>query len=231
MVVGARSLLVTGSLVALGFGVLGWTTTGCSSDDAPAGAVSGSSGSPAGGAVRSDGGADALANDASLDTSDAGDGGGDGGTKRCLGDTVVTADGGDGGNDAGIDCASNATCSASCTRVLENYRVGVASEAAACIAAVPSCAGPGTLDVVLCVDNALARACPDPATVAFCAPLLTGCGWDPIDGGGPFTKVGCEAFASGLSAAGRDAFAACITGGTPGQCTSDIIACVDQIRQ
>jgi hypothetical protein len=51
-----------------------------------------------------------------------------------------------------------------------------------------------------------------------------------VMGGGCGSRP-CLGDASALSPAGRDAFAACLTEGTPGSCTTDLVGCIDRIRQ
>lgn len=207
------------------------SATGCSTAADPTPAVPSDTTPETGGA--SDGGprTDASNHDADAAVTDARADSGDSGATRCLGES--TGDGGDGsdGGDGGIACAASPTCSLPCSNIVDHYKAGVAAEAAACILALPTCAGEGSTDVIPCVDTALAQACPDPTTAAFCAPLLAGCGGDPGDAGGPLTQLGCESFASGLSAAGRAAFAACVTGGVEGSCTTDLVGCIDAIRR
>lgn len=151
----------------------------------------------------------------------------------CLGDTLAPVDGGVDANtpgDGGIDCTTSDACAPLCERVIQNFRVGVAEVAARCIRALPSCAG--AIDVIPCVDFALARACPRPTSTAFCAPLVAGCVDSTGDAPGSFSKFGCETFASGLSTDGRATFSACVTSAIDGgACDIDVVACADNIRQ
>jgi hypothetical protein len=201
-----------------------------SSDKPPAGAFTGASNIPNGGGDGDASAADADAADAAgADASDASDGGdagdgADGATAACLGDAVEAG---------AVDCmaATSPDCTAHCFAFTDHYRGGVANAAAACVLALPSCTGPNASDVIPCADQAIARACGEPSVTSYCDALLAGCGGDPGDAGGPFTKAGCEKFAAALSPAGRDAFAACVTQGTPGSCTPDLVTCIDDIRR
>ena len=156
----------------------------------------------------------------------------DASSEPCLGDTLAPEDGG-GAADGGIDCGMSATCAPMCERIVSRYRAGVAQEAARCIRALPSCTG--ALDVIPCVDLALARACASPSALAYCDPLRAAC----VDGDGDaaageavLSKTGCETFASGLSSVGRTVFAACISSATPDAgCPAGAVVCADEIRQ
>ena len=197
-----------------------------------------SSSQHAGGLTNQDGGsqgvddggdANALADaDAKSDASGdaSGDASADAPAKDCLDDKVSPTDGGD----AGTVCPSSGPCSAACARILDRYKAGVAQAAAACILALPSCGS--SAEVVPCVDRALARACPDPTSPSYCAPLVTPCDSDAGGFGSMISEHGCESFANGLAGTGRQVFAACIRSKIDaGTCATEVGSCADDIRQ
>ena len=206
--------------------VLGITTqcvVACSADK-PQGAVSSSSGVPS----SSSGGPtlDAASSDADADagvlpdadaTADAPLG------NTCLGDDPVQAGG-------FPTCPDSGDCAPYCNDIVAHYRLGLAQVAVACLSKLSSCAD--TVDVNLCVDKALDRACKDTSSVGYCSPLVTPC--DP-NAGGPSSlidELGCETFGNGLSPSGRDVLATCIQAKiSAGTCPSDVRLCTDAIRQ
>ena len=163
-----------------------------------------------------DGGKDAET-DTDADVADA---------TSCLGEDLVPGEPADGG----IVCPSSGPCSTACSRLAAHYKAGVAQAAASCIMALPSCTD--ALDVVPCVDKALADACSDPTSPNYCAPLVTACDPDAGGFGSIITQEGCESFANGLSDAGRAVFAACIQDKiSSGTCAVEVGSCGDEIRQ
>lgn len=152
---------------------------------------------------------------APTDGGDAGDGG------TCLGDAP------DGG--AAV-CPSAGPCGEPCARILVHYKGAVARAAVECIGTLPSCEN--AADVIPCVDQALARACPDSTAPSFCGPLVTTCDPEAGDAGTMISQQGCELFANGLSSAGRAVLQACfeekIAAGT---CPTEVGACADEIRR
>ena len=178
---------------------------------------------------RGDGGAIVVGDAARLDEDGGGlDGSVDGSANHgeagaCLGDAPPAAD-------AGVACSASGPCSEACQRITSSYKAAVARAAIECIAALPSCEV--TADVVPCVDQALQRACPDPTSAGFCAPLVTACDPNAGDAGSAISLAGCELFANGLSSAGRTTFAACIEDKiNQGTCPAEIASCADSIRQ
>lgn len=173
---------------------------------------------PTGGSPSSnppDAGIDATIRDAAPDTRDAAD------AKPCLGDTA------DGGAPAS-KCPTTGACAASCARVANHYRAGVAEAAIACVN--KSCTSVASLS--LCVDSALAEACPEGTAASYCRPLVTACDPDAGGIGSTISQEGCESFANGLSAAGRSVFASCLQAKiTAGTCARENAACADEIRR
>ncbi len=210
-----RAVLI---LTVLGAGAR--SVVACSDDKPPAADVSSSSGGPSG--------RTAAATDASGDGGDpSADDAADGQTAFDAGDCLGDQPAEDGGFPA---CPDSGTCVTHCNNIVAHYRLGLAQVAVGCILKLPSCSDP--FDVNLCVDNALGRACKDPSSPGYCAPLVTPC--DP-NAGGPSSLIdeqGCETFGNGLSAAGRDALASCIKSKIDaGTCPSDVRLCTDEIRQ
>lgn len=182
------------------------------------------------GSPRSDGAADASAlddaNAADAEADAEADAAADGPANDCLGDTLTPVDGGD----ASIVCPSSGACSAACGRIVDRYKAGVAQAAVDCILALPSCTS--SADVAPCVDSALTRACLDPTSPGYCAPLVTPCDSDAGQVGSMITEHRCEWFANGLADAGRTALATCIHDKiTAGTCAAEVGACADEIRQ
>ena len=148
--------------------------------------------------------------------------------------------------DAGVDAASaclsdeagDAVCPATgpcadlCRSVVASYRSGIAHAAAACIGALATCRG--ATDVIPCVDQATARACPTDDALAYCQGFVSRCDPNADDPAlaAAISTVGCVAIASGLGPGGRAAFQACIeTAIQAGTCATDVVACADSIRQ
>jgi hypothetical protein len=206
------------------------TVFGCSSSDNPPPASTGSGFDAALGDTSfvptdAPGDGDASAADAADDRQLTDDG-------HCLNDQPApTIDGGFDGGEGGVPvCPTTGDCAGYCADIVEHYKLGLAQVAVTCVLALPSCANPS--DVRTCVDDALLASCKDNASPAYCTPLVKTC--DP-NAGGPGSNIdepGCESFANGLSASGRDAFSACIESKVDaGTCASEILACTDQIRQ
>ncbi len=148
------------------------------------------------------------------------DAGGDADDPSCLGDVPKT--------DAGTVCPDAGACAASCGNVIGLYKGGVAQAVAACVTALRSC-NDGA-EVTRCLDEALTRTCSDPSASPYCSPIVAAC--DPADSGSVITLEGCESFARGLNARGRDTLRSCLTppaGG--GACAADIGACADRVRR
>ena len=160
------------------------------------------------------------------DDAEAGDGGADADLPHCLRDELVPDDAGA----TAVACPTNGPCSALCGHVVAHYKAGVAQAAVRCIHALPACES--AFDVVPCVDQALARACPDPTSASYCSPLVSACDKNAGDGGSAISQAGCQSFAHGLSTEGRAVLAACIDAKvSAGTCPTEIVLCADQIRQ
>lgn len=163
-------------------------------------------------------GADASASDASdaFDAADAADA-----ASTCLGDEPGEA-----------VCPQTGPCAELCQNVLANYRSGVGRAAAACITALASCTG--STDVIPCVDEATARACPTEGALAYCQGFVARCDPNADDPalGSAISTSGCVAIANGLGTAGRTTFQGCIEDAIQaGTCANDVISCADSIRQ
>ena len=179
----------------------------CSSDARPPAGGGGTSGGTGGGG-------DATTDAGALSDSAADrDSGADATDERpltdegaCLNDKPApTIDGGfTGGDDAGTPiCPATGTCVTYCNDVVAHYKLGVAQVAVTCLRKLPSCAD--VLDVTLCVDNALGGSCKDTTSPAYCKPLVKPCDPNAGEPGSLIDEPGCESFANGLSASGRDA--------------------------
>jgi hypothetical protein len=194
----------------------GFALAACSSTPSPFAS------SPVDGGVLGDGSSDDAASDAALalDGAPLLNDAADAGVTPCLGDDLAPGSG-------PVVCPANA-CTPSCERVLDHYRAGVAKAIVTCIDGLSPCTEPA--QVVPCTDQALARACSEPSSVAYCKALVGAC--DPADAGGMITLEGCRVFANGLSASGRSAFAACIGAKIDaGNCAMEVGSCADDIRQ
>jgi hypothetical protein len=205
----SRFLLLTGVLSAATLGVVG-TGTGCSvtSSATDGGAATADDGGTADSATTVDAGGDATP---SADAAPA-----------CLGDTAPATDpdAGDGG-----DCASTG-CAATCAAFATNFRAGVVKAIGQCLLTLPTCEG----DPTSCVDEALGKACHDPAATTICAPLVSACASAVGDAGPVLTQSACEALINGLNPTGQATFTSCITEGTPGNCTTDPGYCLSTIK-
>src|SRR4051812_2384344 len=93
----------------------------------------------------------------------------------CLGDSVV--EGGDAGS---YDC-SQSSCATDCTNVQNAYRSAVGQDAVQCILALPTCESGGAA-ARKCAEDALAKACDDPAATTLCTKLVADCA-APSDAG------------------------------------------------
>jgi hypothetical protein len=117
-----------------------------------------------------------------------------------------------------------------CANIVAHFKRGLAQYAVGCLLELPSCSN--ELDVNLCIDNALLRSCPDTTSAAYCTPLVTACDPNAGEAGSLIDQPGCESVAHGLSAGGRDVFAACIESKVnAGTCPNDVRLCTDQIRR
>ncbi len=219
-------------------GILGGaaeSVVACSSSDRPA-ASGGTSGGIGGGvdASTTDGaglGDSSGDRDISVDAADDRPQFSDDGA--CLNDKPApTIDGGfKGGDEAGVPiCPTTGTCATYCDDIVAHYKLGIAQVAVTCILALPSCSN--VLDVNLCVDNALGESCKDMTSPGYCTPLVKPC--DPNAGGAGslIDEPGCEVFANGLNASGRNTLSTCIQSKIDaGTCPNDVRLCTDQIRQ
>ena len=117
-----------------------------------------------------------------------------------------------------------------CAHYLPNYKKGVARAITECIIKLPTCEG-ATAEVANCVQNALAKACPDSTAVGFCSPIVESCKGDGGDAGVAPLDIGeCTDMATGLNSAGRAAFTSCVTEGTAGYCKASPSSCIDLIQ-
>lgn len=143
----------------------------------------------------------------------------------------ATGDGGACLDDTGLapTCeGANTSCTATCEHYLTTFKKDVARAIAGCIVALPSCEG-ATLEVTDCVQNALARACPDPTAEGFCEPLATTCNGDGSSTA--FSKSDCTDVATGLSKAGRTQLSGCVQEGQGvSYCKPDPTSCLDDIE-
>jgi len=158
-------------------------------------------------------GSDASTPDATVDAADA--------ASTCLGDEPGEA-----------VCPQTGPCAELCRRVVASYRSGVARAAAACIGALASCTG--STDVIPCVDQATAHACPTDDALVYCQGFVSRCDPNADDPalGSAISTPGCVAIANGLGAAGRTTFQGCIEDAIQaGTCANDVISCADSIRQ
>ncbi|MBX3200955.1 MAG: hypothetical protein KF894_22640 [Labilithrix sp.] len=211
------------TVVARGALALAGAAAACSTSH-PSGVDYGTSPAPSDSSDASRDAAEADASDAEADDAAAPDATPDAGP--CVRDDLAP-------DDAGakeIVCPTTGPCAEACDRVVARYRPGVAQVAARCVAALPSCESP--LDVIPCVDQAVASACADPSSTAYCKPLVSAC--DP-DAGGPMSAIseqGCVMLANGLSDAGRAAFKSCLDDKiASGTCAMEVIECADEIRR
>jgi len=127
--------------------------------------------------------------------------------------------------------ATNAACGTLCQNYLPNYKKGVSRAIAECLLALPSCeSGVDDSAIANCVQISLAKACPDPSAATFCTPLVTQCAADAA--GTNLDQTECQDLVVGLNDTGRTAFTSCVTEGnsTPGYCSSDPSACIDQLE-
>ncbi|MBX3261163.1 MAG: hypothetical protein KIS78_19305 [Labilithrix sp.] len=210
--------VLAGALLALA-----GATAACSTSKPP-GADFGGGGTDTG--PPGSGASDDASDDAGAEDAGAPDAPPDAGDAACLGDDLEPDDAGT----KAIDCPETGPCSEACARVVSHYRPGVAQYAARCAAALPSCESP--FDMIPCVDQAVARACSEPTSSAYCKALVSAC--DP-DAGGPMSGIseqGCVMLANGLGAAGRATFKACLDDKiASGTCAQEVVACADEIRR
>jgi len=163
--------------------------------------------------TRIDAGSDAGAADAAADAPDA--------PRACLGDEPGDA-----------ICPEDGPCAALCRSVVAQYRSGVARAAAACITALASCTA--STDVIPCVDEATARACPTDDALGYCQGFVSRCDPNADDPalGSAISTAGCVAIANGLGTTGRTTFQTCIEDAIQaGTCANDVVACADAVRQ
>lgn len=225
-----RRVLSHGALFVAG-SVL--TILACSSDDRPPGvgtsassSSSGSQSSTSGSSSSSSGGAgDGGSSSSSSSAGGPVDSGADTGpTFQCAGDTPKTADGG-----APLPTSCLGTpCADACTKAAQNYRVGVAQAAVACLSKLATCSGASVLN---CNVAAMDATCSDPTAKTFCTPLVSAC--DPSAGqpGSIITQEDCERFASALGAAGRATFRTCLeTKTSAGTCALEADLCFATVQ-
>lgn len=198
----------------------------CSSDDRPVGAVTGttstSSGSTGTGSSSSsgsatDGGGDGSLSDASSSgTLDAAE---EAGTP-CVGDVPITKDGGT----LPSSCPDSPSCSARCTKIAKNFRVGLAQSGVACLRGLSTC---DDIPAVLrCLTAMIGLACTDSTATTFCSPLVTAC--DPNAGGDGslISTESCASFVSALTPDGRATFKTCMDDKIgAGTCATDVGDC------
>lgn len=221
------------ALVVLAGSVLG--IIACSSDDKPPGLGSGSSASST--SSGSTGSTGSTTSSGAL--TDAGDEGGSSSTSSssssgtadaapetpCVGDDPVKKDGGT----LPSSCPGSATCSARCTKIAKNFRVGLAQTAIDCFTSLPSC--DDTPKVFRCISTMLSVACTDPTATDFCKPLVTACDPNAGTGSGSVDIGGCASLVTALSADGRATFKTCmedkIAAGTCPEQVGDCFAAVE----
>lgn len=202
----------------------------CSSDDRPVGAVtgtttsstsSGSTGSSSSSGSATDGGGDGSLSDASSSGSSSGtpDATVEAGTP-CVGDVPITKDGGT----LPSSCPDSASCSARCTKIAQNFRIGLAQSGIACLRGLSSC--DDTPAVFRCLTAMIGLACTDSTATTFCSPLVTAC--DPNAGGegSLISTESCASFVSALTPEGRATFKTCMDGKIgAGTCATDVGDC------
>lgn len=143
----------------------------------------------------------------------------DGGATSCS-----TALGPDSGLDGG--CGADPRANGFCTALQTNLKPAIAEMAIQCFKIAPACEG-----IDDCVSAAVAAACADPTAVAACQSMQTACDDAGVEAGtgvdaGTFASD-CAQIVSGLTAAGRAAFASCYD---QGGCTS-LQACAPPLAQ
>ena len=188
------------------------------------------------------GGGDAGGGDGSSgsDGSSALDGGGSdgGGSDGGAGDSATACndnviDGGASscsslGPDSGLDggCGADPRANGFCTALQTNLKPAIAEMAIQCFKIAPACEG-----IDDCLTTALAAACADPTAAAACQSMQTACDDAGVEAGtgldaGTFASD-CAQIVSGLTAAGRAAFATCYD---QGGCAS-LQACAPPLAQ
>lgn len=227
-----RRVLSHGALFVAGCVV---ATVACSSDDRPPGVGTSSSSSSSGQTSSTSGSSSSSSSSgsggdggSSSSSSSAGgpvDSGADTGpTFLCAADTPKTTDAG-----AALPTSCPGTpCADTCTKAAQNYRVGVAQTAIACLSKLGTCSG---APVINCNVAAIDATCADPTAKTFCTSLVSAC--DPNAGqpGSVITEEDCERFVSALSATGRTTFRTCLeTKTSAGTCAVEADQCFATVQ-
>lgn len=198
----SRFLVLTGALAAASLGAVAGAS-GCTivtnngtdaSTPGPDGSTPGTDGSAAGdGSTNGDSAADAstcLGDDKVLNPSCASLAG-DGGVNNCVQDPNI-------GQPA-------------CADFQAGLRNGVAREAVQCLVTLPTCEGLATDPVADCAIKAMKKSCPTTEAAALCKKAVADCAAASITP--DVSEAECTSIASGLNAAGRQAFTDCATEG------------------
>lgn len=221
----AQFLVLAAALAASGCSSSDKTAADGGSGGSAAGGISGSSGgSSSGGSLGTGGGAGGSAG-----SRGSGGSGGSGGASASGGSAGAKDGGacyGDTGNPGAciLGLAVDAGCAwqeTYCLSVTEGMKLGVSEAAISCMEGLAGCAGP---DAYTCVRTALNGACPDPTSDQVCSTIEGACF------GGPhaITHQDCAKLVSGLTAAGRQTVAACVTGSDGGTgCVFDVWTCIE----
>ncbi len=146
------------------------------------------------------------------DGSTTGDGAADAST--CLGDDKLlnpscASLAGDGGV---TNCVQDPNIGQpACADFQVGFRNGVAREAVQCLVTLPTCEGLATDPVADCAIKAMKKSCPTAEAATLCKKAVTDCAAASITP--TVSEAECTAIASGLNAAGRQAFTDCVTEG------------------
>jgi hypothetical protein len=216
-----RFLLLTAALAGgVGVGV----GAGCTVNDTT---NNGTDGGTQGDAT---GGDDSATGDSATGDSATGDSATDGGTEAATCDdttgsapdcAALVNSASDGGvNDGGTSCATNAAFATVCAAWVANLKSKVATNAANCAVALPSCESGAGLDT--CLSAALNMSCADPTADAVCMSISATCADAGVTDAGISTTQ-CDTYVSGLNPTGRTALQACFT---EGMCASDFGTCI-----
>lgn len=128
-------------------------------------------------------------------------------------------------------CPTSGVCGESCAHVALNYRAGVASYVADCLAKhTTSC---DEYDVINCIDQAAALSCASDTADAYCTGFVRRCDPDAGGDGSAINQTGCVMYARALTPAGREKFQGCFEAAIEsGNCAPNgAISCADEIRQ
>jgi hypothetical protein len=208
-------------------------------DTSGAGGASDTSSSAATGSDTSTDGASTTDSTGSATTGAGGAGGDDGTSTSGTGGTSSTGTGGDpnldGGAEAGPTCNDDLGMPGACTappgdggcasvmsycqRLSTMLKPKVHAAVAACISALPAC---DDAQAARCVKTALFAACADPSSETSCGDVSRACASSV-----PTTVEECQQFLKGMTPAGRQAVALCLSPADAGpMCPAGVFACV-----